>query len=148
MSALRRVVAFAALAAVTAGAARAAGTSLEPGVYGQINPGTKKVMSPGNQIVFVRGKTGLLSFSLNAIRALDENSGYVAGTLPANGPRVTWTQKADGINCRLTFVAEPPGLRVVQDTAFGDCGFGNGVVADGSYVKTAADGKLSGPPGP
>jgi hypothetical protein len=139
-----------ALALLVLGAlpALAAGPVLQPGTYGQINPGTRKVLNPGNQIVLVRGKTGRLSFSLNAIRALDLNQGFVAGTLPSNGPTVTWTQKAEGMNCKLTFSAQAAGLTVTQDLAFGDCGFGAGVVADGSYVRTGGSTKLGAPPGP
>ncbi len=134
--------------AVAAESTLAAGSTLQPGTYGQVNPGTKRVMNPGNQIVFVRGKNGRLSFSVNAIRALDLNQGYVAGTLPSNGPIVTWTQKEDGIDCKLTFMAAGTGLRVVQDYKFGDCGFGYGVLADGTYTRTAAEGELAPPPGP
>ena len=136
------------IAAIVTSPVSAAESTLQPGTYGQINPGTKHVMNPGNQIVFVRGKNGRLSFSVNAIRALDLNQGYVAGTLPSNGPTVTWTQQEAGIDCKLTFMAAGTGLKVVQDYKFGDCGFGYGVLADGTYVRTAAEGKLAPPPGP
>jgi hypothetical protein len=138
-----------ALAALAAGApAVAAEATLQPGTYGQYNPGTKKLAVPGTQLVFVRGKTGRLSFSLNAVRALDLNSGYVAGTLPAVGRSVTWIQRGDGLDCKLTFTASGKGLIVVQDVGFGDCGFGYGVLADGQYVKIAEDGKLGPANGP
>jgi hypothetical protein len=126
----------------------AADATLQPGTYGQYNPGTKKLAVPGNQLVFVRGKTGRLSFSLNAVRAVDVNSGYVAGTLPANGRSVTWIQRGDGLDCKLTFTASGSGLIVVQDARFGDCGFGYGVLADGQYVKIAENGKLGTANGP
>ena len=90
----------------------------------------------------------MLAFSLNAVRALDENSGFVAGSLGAAAHRVVWSQKGDGTDCKLTLLAVDPGIQVVQDRAFGDCGFGNGVVADGLYRKTAADGKLGTAPRP
>ena len=122
-------------------------TTLQPGTYRQVIPATKKLRDPGNQIVFVRGKNGRLSFSVNAIRANDLNQGYVAGTLPANGSTVTWTQKEQGMDCKLTFTASATGMKVVQDDRFGDCGFGYGVVADGEYLRTASAGKLA-PPGP
>jgi hypothetical protein len=146
----RLPAALVAVAAIAFGLvpASAAGLVLQPGTYGQLNPATHKVMNPGNQIVLVRGKTGRLSFSVNAIRALDLNQGFVAGTLPANGPSVTWMQKAEGMNCKLTFAAEPTGLEVTQDLTFGDCGFGYGVDAGGIYVKTGGSTKLGAAPGP
>jgi hypothetical protein len=137
------------LAAVALAApAGAADATLQPGTYGQYNPGTKKLAVPGNQLVFVRGKTGRLSFSLNAVRAIDLNSGYVAGTLPAVGHSVTWVQRGDGLDCKLTFTASGTGLIVVQDVRFGDCGFGYGVLADGQYVRIAESGKLGTANGP
>ncbi len=70
--------------------------------------------------------------SIDAIRELDSNQGFVAGTFqPAS--KVVWVQKSDGANCRLTFTAIPNGMTVVQDAGFGDCGFGNGVDASGTY---------------
>jgi hypothetical protein len=128
--------------------AGAADPILQPGTYGQYNPGTKKVAVPGNQVVFVRGKDGKLSFSLNAIRGVDLNQGYVVGTLPAGGRTVTWTQHGEGINCKLIFNATATGLTIMQDLKFGDCGFGYGVVGDGQYVKVSNSTKLGAPPGP
>jgi hypothetical protein len=140
-------LAAATVASVAVVPAFAADPVLAPGRYAQISPLTKKPAEVGNTVIFVRGKTRRLSFSVNAIRALDLNQGFVAGTLPANGRRVTWQQKSGGINCRLTFTATATGLDVEQDRAFGDCGFGDGVTADGTYVK-ASDAKLGLPPGP
>ena len=146
----RRLIAqlFACAIAAMTSPALAQTPVLAPGTYGQISPATKKVEKIGNTVVLVRGKTGRLSFSVNAIRALDLNQGYIAGTLPAGGRSVVWSQKADGIDCHLTFTATTTGLSVVQDYKFGDCGFGYGVDASGTYVKTAGDGKLGAPPGP
>jgi len=136
-------VAIAGVAALVGAApASAADPVLVPGRYAQLSPLTKKPAEIGNTVVFVRGKTRRLSFSVNAIRALDLNQGFVAGTLPANGRRVTWQQKSGGIACRLTFTATASGLVVEQDVGFGDCGFGYGVTADGTYVKVADDAKL------
>jgi hypothetical protein len=139
----------AALAVAVAGAApgSAADAVLRPGTYVQLDPQTRKPAAVGNTIVLVRGRTRRLSFSVNAIRALDLDQGFVAGTLPANGRRVTWQQKSGGISCRLTFTATASGLAVEQDVAFGDCGFGAGVSANGSYVRSADDGKPGIPPG-
>ncbi len=140
--------ALATAVAVTASPARAQAPVLAPGTYAQVSPVTKKVAKIGNVVVLVRGKTGRLAFSVNAIRALDLNQGFVAGTLPAGGHSVVWSQKSDGADCRLTFTANASGLAIEQDLKFGDCGFGYGVTADGTYLRTAADGKLGGPPGP
>ena len=105
---------------------------LFPGHYSQINTVTKKPLEIGNSIVLVRAKSGRLGFSINAIRALDLNQGFIAGTI-APGTKVVWSQTpADG-KCKLTFTAIPGGLRVDQDISFGDCGFGYGVTADGTY---------------
>ncbi len=121
---------------------------LEPGVYQQINPATKKPADPGNQIVMVRGKTGRLSFSVNAVKGPDLTQGFVVGTLPGGGRAVTWTQQADGVSCRVTFTALPGGaLQLAQDARFGDCGFGEGVRADGTYVRAKRD-ALGAPPNP
>jgi len=131
-----------AVAAAPAGAAQGPTPepTLQPGSYAQVLPGTKKFANPGNQVVLVRGRSGRLAFSVNAIRALDENQGFVAGTLPGGGRRVVWEQRAAGANCRLTFTATADGLTIGQDAAFGDCGFGYGVIADGAYQRRPADG--------
>jgi hypothetical protein len=122
-------------------AAPAAAGALDPpalsaGTYAQIDTVTKKPLQPGNTVVFARSKDGWFGFSLNAIRALDSNQGYVAGRLRP-GRVVVWSQKSELGNCRLTFVATVHGMTVVQDTKFGDCGFGHGVLADGTYVLEA-----------
>ncbi len=152
MHAFRRFAGIAVAGAVVALAAvpaHAGEPALQPGTYGQYNPGTKKIAVPGNQLVIVRGKGGRLAFSLNAVRGVDVNQGYVAGMLPApNGRSVVWVQQAEGANCKLTFTATAGGLTVVQDAKFGDCGFGYGVFADGQYVRVAEDAKLGAPPAP
>jgi hypothetical protein len=142
------VGALASAVALAAAPARAQAPVLAPGTYAQVSPLTKKPAKIANVVVLVRGKTGRLAFSVNAIRALDLNQGYVAGILPASGHTVVWSQKADGADCRLTFTATATGLTVEQDVKFGDCGFGYGVVADGTYLRTADATKLSAPPGP
>jgi hypothetical protein len=102
------------------------------GNYRQVNPVTKRPLPVGSAIVLVRAKNGKLGFSINAIRALDSNQGFIAGTFqPAS--KVVWVQKADGANCKLTFTAIPNGMTVVEDEGFGDCGFGYGVTAAGTY---------------
>ncbi len=148
--ALRRLaLAFVAVVVALPAAHAGAADLLDAGTYEQINPATKRVMNPGNQIVFVRGKRGSLAFSVNAVRGIDLNQGYVVGTLPASGPSVTWMQKGGGTDCKITFTAlANHGLKVVQDSKVGDCGFGYGVLADGTYVRTRADGPLGKPLGP
>jgi hypothetical protein len=126
----------------------AAAPRLQPGVYAQINPGTKKPADPGNQIVLIRGKDGKLAFSVNAVRSIDLNQGYAVGILPSAGPTVVWTQLTDGAKCKLTFTARANGFSVVQDATFGDCGFGSGVLADGIYQRSGDAEKLGAPPGP
>ena len=106
---------------------------LYPGTYVQIDTVTKKPLQPGNRVVFVRSKDGSFGFSINAIRALDSNQGYVAGRFRP-GRVVVWSQKSEAGDCKLTLTAIPHGMMVVQDTKFGDCGFGYGVVADGTYA--------------
>ena len=103
-----------------------------PGVYVQINPVTKKPLAPGSSVTLVRSKSGQFGFSLNAIRAVDSNQGFVAGSFrPAT--TVVWEQKAESGNCRLTFKPVASGMTIAQDAKFGDCGFGYGVFADGIY---------------
>jgi hypothetical protein len=89
----------------------------------------------GNSIVLVRAKSGKLGFSINAIRALDMNQGFIAGTF-APGTKTVWTQNTDDAKCKLTFTAVAGGMVVDQDIRFGDCGFGYGVTADGTYHWT------------
>jgi hypothetical protein len=108
--------------------------ALVPGTYAQVSPETKKPLELGNQLVIIAGKSGRLGFSVNAVRALDDNQGFVAGVLGAGRPPVTWSQTATSGNCRLRFDLVPGGLKVTQDAAFGDCGFGYGVTADGTYA--------------
>ena len=87
--------------------------------------------------MIIAGKAGRLGFSLNAVRQSDSNQGFVAGTLPGMLPS-TWTQTSEEGNCKLTFEAVPSvGLKVSQDLGFGDCGFGAGVTANGTYQLVA-----------
>jgi hypothetical protein len=103
------------------------------GTYRQIDTVTKQPLTVGNQIVVMAGKGGKLAFSINAVRQADMNQGFVVGLLPATLPG-TWSQSATSGNCRLTFEALPKGMKVVQDAGFGDCGFGAGVTASGTYA--------------
>ena len=116
-----------------AGAATPPPAALVPGTYRQIDSVTKKRLEVGNQIVIIAGKGGRVGFSINAIRLTDSNLGFIAGAVEATLP-ATWTRTSESGNCRLAFQALPPhGLKVVQDPGFGDCGFGAGVSATGSY---------------
>lgn len=107
-----------------------------PGSYAQIDTVTKKPLPVGSRIVIMAGKGGKLGFSINAMRQSDSNLGFIAGLLPAALPAV-WTHTSDAGSCKLTFEGFPNGLRVTQDAAFGDCGFGYGVSATGTYVLVA-----------
>lgn len=127
--------------AVTVGLALLASSSVSeaintpelfPGTYSQIDTVTRKVLSVGNVIVLARSKSGKLGFSIDAIRALDSNQGFIAGTFQP-GTNVVWVQKIPDADCKLTFAAIPHGIIVVQDAKFGDCGFGHGVDASGTY---------------
>jgi hypothetical protein len=105
-----------------------------PGTYRQIDTVTKKPLGVGNQIVIIAGKGGRLGFSVNAIRQADENQGFVAGVLPVGPLPATWQKASSSGNCRLLFEAAGHGLKVTQDLVFGDCGFGEGVSASGTYA--------------
>jgi hypothetical protein len=110
---------------------------LVPGTYRQIDTVTKKRMEVGNQIVVIAGKAGRLGFSINAIRQTDSNQGFIAGVVETALP-ATWIRTSSSGNCKLTFEhLSPRGLKVTQDAAFGDCGFGYGVSATGSYELVA-----------
>jgi hypothetical protein len=104
-----------------------------PGTYRQIDTVTKKTLPVGNQVVIIAGKAGRLGFSVNAVRQIDTNQGFVAGTLPPVMPAV-WTRTSAAGNCKLIFEGLPKGLKVTQDAGFGDCGFGYGVSASGIYA--------------
>jgi hypothetical protein len=123
--------ALATLLPLSAGAA--AGQHFVPGTYRQIDTVTKQPLAPGNQIVIIAGKGGRLGFSVNALRQTDASQGFIAGVLPAALPG-TWTKTSSAGNCRLLFEGLTHGLKVTQDLAFGDCGFGTGVSASGTYA--------------
>jgi hypothetical protein len=106
---------------------------LVAGTYVQVSPETRKPLEVGSQLVIIAGKGGRVGFSINAIRALDSNLGFVAGVLTGRLP-ITWSQTVVSGNCRLRFEAVPGGVKVTQDLQFGDCGFGYGVTADGTYA--------------
>ncbi len=111
-----------------------------PGTYRQIDTVSKQVLPDGSQLVIMGREShfGRLAFSLNAVRQSDSNQGFAVGTLPLTLPPITWTQTADSGNCKLTFEAVPNvGLKVTQDAGFGDCGFGAGVTANGTYQLLA-----------
>lgn len=134
----RRPAAWAAASFVlllgAAGGAPAA--KLVPGTYRQIDTVTKRPLAPGNQIVLVAAKGGRMAFSLNAVRQTDAGLGFVVGLIPASLP-ATWTESSAAGKCRLTFESVPHGLRVTQDAAFGDCGFGGAISATGTYLLAA-----------
>jgi len=113
-----------------------ASARIVPGTYRQIDTVTKQVLAVGSQVVIIAGKGGRLGFSVNAVRQADMNQGFVVGLLPA-GPPLTWSRAAASGNCRLTFEPLPKALKVTQDAAFGDCGFGYGVTATGTYALVA-----------
>jgi hypothetical protein len=105
-----------------------------PGTYRQIDTVSKKPLGVGSQIVIIAGKGGRLGFSVNAVRQTDANQGFVAGILPTALPG-TWTKtSSSGGNCRLLFEGAGHDLKVTQDLEFGDCGFGAGVNASGTYA--------------
>jgi hypothetical protein len=132
---MNRAAVLLALLLGTAGAspAPAPGPTLVPGTYRQIDTVTKKPLAPGNQIVVIAGKGGHLAFSVSAFAQTDARLGSVVGMIPAGLP-VTWSQSTADAKCRLTFEPIPHGVRVVQDPGFGDCGFGSGMSAAGTYL--------------
>ncbi len=132
---MRFALALVAALGVLTGIASAQG--LAPGTYVQADPVTKRPLPVGSQLVVIAGKGGRAGFSLNAIRTLDSNQGFVAGILPATLPG-TWSQNSETTgNCRLRFAPFVHGVQVTQDATFGDCGFGSGVTASGMYVLRA-----------
>lgn len=130
----RKLGSAAAVSAIALLAATAPPSSLLPGTYHQINPVTKVQPAVSSSVVLVRGKGGVLGFSVNAIRSVDSNMGFIAGTLAPGNP-VTWTHDGEAGKCRLTFKGSARGLVVTQDLDYGDCGFGYGVTASGTYVR-------------
>ena len=107
-----------------------------PGTYRQIDTVTKRVLAVGNQVVIISGRGGRMGFSVNAVRQIDTNQGFAVGILPPALPG-TWTRTSSAGNCRLLFEGIPHGLKITQDAGFGDCGFGYGVSASGSYQLVA-----------
>jgi hypothetical protein len=137
LAAFSLIVFSSSLAAGAAGAATPApappAVRILPGTYRQIDTVTKKPLALGNQIVIIAGKGGRLGFSVNAVRQSDMNQGFAVGLLPVQPP-LTWSSTSSSGNCRLTFEALPKGLKLTQDAGFGDCGFGYGVSANGTYA--------------
>jgi hypothetical protein len=129
-----RLGAAASLVALLGAAGPPPAARFVPGTYRQIDTVTKKALGVGNQIVIIAGKGGRFGFSVNAIRPTDENSGFVAGVLPAGPLPATWQKVSSSGNCRLLFESVPHGLKVSQDLTFGDCGFGYRVSASGTYA--------------
>ena len=121
---------------VAAAAGVAAAAQPAPGKYAQIDTVTKQPLPLGSQIVIIAGKAGKLGFSINAMKQSDSTLGFIAGLLPAALPG-TWIHNSEAGNCKLTFEPIPNGLKVTQDAAFGDCGFGTGVSASGTYLLVA-----------
>jgi hypothetical protein len=118
----------------TAGATQT--IKLVAGTYRQIDTVTKKLLVPGNQIVLVAAKGGRIAFSVSALAQTDAALGSVVGLIPAVLP-ATWSQSTADGKCRLTFEGVPHGIRVTQDAGFGDCGFGAGISATGTYLLAA-----------
>ncbi len=115
-------------------AAAALAVLLSPGTYRQADAVTRKPLPVGSQLVVIAGNGGKLGFSINAVRALDSDQGFIAGILSGPLP-LTWTQHGASGDCRLRFEATPGGVSVTQDRSFGDCGFPAGVTAGGIYVR-------------
>jgi hypothetical protein len=113
--------------------APAVGKPFVPGTYRQIDTVTKALLPVGNQVVIAAGKAGRLAFSMNAVSQASANGGFAVGILPSSLP-ATWTRTSATGNCRLTFEVIPKGIRVTQDAGFGDCGFGAGANASGTYA--------------
>jgi hypothetical protein len=109
-------------------------TPLLAGTYRAVDPSTRHPLHPGNELIVRSAGIGSLRFTLNAIRALDLNTGTISGTIIDKLPS-TFAQTAPGGKCRLHFAAARRGVSVQQDVAFGDCGFGYGVLADGLYER-------------
>jgi hypothetical protein len=130
---LRRCAAIALVGLLGASPGTPAPERFVPGTYRQIDTVTKKPLGVGSQIVIIEGKAGQLGFSVNAVRQTDASQGFVAGILPAVLPG-TWTKSSSAGNCRLLFEGAGHGLKVTQDLEFGDCGFGSGVSASGTYA--------------
>jgi hypothetical protein len=111
-----------ALTAIIA-AATAVATSLLPGVYADGD----------DRLNVVARANGGRDFAIFAIRDHDRNSGFITGTLPAGA--ATWSKARPFERCRLSFTVRGNAIVVAQDAAFGDCGFGYGVLADGIYRR-------------
>jgi hypothetical protein len=133
------IVALLAIAAATLGATPSPNQieRFVPGTYRQIDTVTKKTLPIGNQVVIIAGKGGRVGFSINAIRQIDTNQGFAVGTLPSILPAVWSRTSAESGNCKLVFEGLPKGLKITQDMGFGDCGFGSGVSASGTYALIA-----------
>jgi hypothetical protein len=90
---------------------------------------------PGNRI----------RFELHAVKmtgtgpchAPNFNLGGADGYATFNGGVAVWETREWGETCRLRFSFRPDELTIDQDGADIDCGFGGGVHADGTYLRTS-----------
>jgi hypothetical protein len=88
--------------------------------------------------VVTRNGTGGLDFSLDAFRQVGLHSGHVHGSVARYLP-TAWTHRSPYGSCRLVFTRSALGVVVKQDDAFGDCQFGYGVTASGTYVRISSN---------
>jgi hypothetical protein len=132
--ALLAVVLAATVAPPAVGAAPRA--NLIPGVYHQIVPATRHLLPGGSRIIIERSSTGRLEFTIDAVREAGSHTGHISGSFAGTLP-VGWTHRSGSANCRLSFARSALGLVVTQDEHFGDCGFGYGVTATGTYVRVS-----------
>ena len=100
--------------------------------------------SHGDHVVIQELPGQRIRFELWAVRvgggpcpAPDFNVGGAEGYAALAGRVAVWETREWGETCRLRFSFGPDELTIEQDGGFMDCGFGNGVYADGVYLRTS-----------
>ena len=99
--------------------------------------------SGGGYLVVEQLEDQQMKFQLDLNRGAPRfNSGYASGTMTLTGNQAIWTTEEynmdGGEGCTISFVFEADQVVVTQETGGPvECGFGNGVLATGTYAKQA-----------
>lgn len=90
-------------------------------------------MGQRGHLEVIQLSSGLIKFSLQVTRSVNLNSGEASGEIRLNRGVAVYTDPGDA-ECKITMVFRKTKVLITQS---GSCGFGYGVIADGTYMKTS-----------